>query len=228
MMNLQKGKPYFVQFLITFLEGVMSFVSPCMLPMLPVYVSYFAGDRGEKKRVFFHALFFVLGFTSIFCLLGVFAGTIGVFLQRYRRTVDIVSGCIVILFGLRYLEVIRLPFFKGLSSGRAVNGVVSAFLFGVVYSLSLTPCVGPFLGSAVMLASHADTVWTGLLLLLTYSVGLGLPFILSAVLIDRLRGAFSWVKRHYRTIDWICGGFLILVGVMMAFGCLDRLMRMMM
>jgi cytochrome c-type biogenesis protein len=215
-----------MQFLITFLEGVMSFISPCMLPMLPVYVGYFAGGTGEKKKVFVHALFFVLGFTVIFSLLGVFAGSIGVLLQRYRRIVDLVSGGIVILFGLSYLELIHLPFFKGVSSGKTVSGIVSAFLFGVVYSVSLTPCVGPFLGSAVMMASHAETVWTGLLLLLVYSMGLGLPFILSAILIERLRGTFAWVKRHYRVINLICGIFLILVGLVMAFGWLDTLMRM--
>lgn len=216
-----------MQYLITFLEGVMSFISPCMLPLLPLYVSYFAAGTGERKKVFLHALFFVLGFTVIFSLLGVFAGSIGVLLVRYRRAVEIVSGCIVILFGLSYLELIRLPFFKGVSEGKNVKSIFSAFLFGVLYSVNLTPCVGPFLGSALMLAAHADTVWTGLFLLLVYSAGLGVPFILSAVLIERLRGTFSWVKRHYRAINLICGIFLVAVGFVMALGWLDPIIKMM-
>ena len=214
-----------MQYFITFLEGLLSFVSPCMLPLLPVYISYFAGKSGERRQVFRNALFFVLGFTVVFSLLGVFAGTVGVLLARYRRIVEILSGSIVILFGLSYLEVIRLPFFQGTAEGKPVTGVLSAFLFGLVYSVSLTPCVGAFLGSALMLASHSDTVLTGLLLLLVYSLGLGIPFILSAVLIDRLKSTFDWIKKHYREINRFCGGFLILVGILMAFGFLDRVMR---
>lgn len=213
-----------MQYFITFLEGVISFISPCMLPMLPVYVTYFAGEAGERKKVFLRALFFVLGFTVVYSLLGVFAGSLGVLLRMHRRAVNIVTGCVVIVFGLSYLDVIKLPLFKGLSGARAVSDVFSAFLFGIVYSVSLTPCVGAFLGSALMLAANAETVLTGLLLLLVFSLGLGLPFVLSAVLIDRLRGTFSWIKAHYRIINLVCGIFLIAVGILMAAGVFQRLM----
>ena len=214
-----------MQYVITFLEGVMSFISPCVLPLLPVYISYFVGGEENRKAVLPKAIFFVLGFTLVFSLLGVFAGTLGVLLQRYRRLVDWVTGAIVILLGLNYLGLIHIPFFKGMSKGKEITGVFSAFVFGLVYSVSLTPCVGAFLGSALMMASHAETVLTGLLLLMVYSVGLGLPFVLSAVLIDRLRGTFAWIKRHYRTVNTICGYFLILVGALMALGWLDRVMK---
>ena len=213
-----------MQFLVTFLEGVISFISPCMLPMLPVYVSYFAPGEGEKGGTLVRASAFVLGFTAVFSLLGVFAGTVGMFLSSHQRAVEILCGLMVILFGLGYLEIVPLPFFRGMASGRKVTGVASAFVFGVIYSVSLTPCVGAFLGSALMLASTAGTAMRGFWLLVVYSLGLGVPFLLSAVLLEQLRGAFAAVKKHYRVINAVCGGFLILVGVCMAAGWLGRMM----
>ena len=213
-----------MQFVITFLEGLISFVSPCMLPMLPVYVSYFAGGADKKRANLFRAMAFVLGFTVAFCLMGLFAGTLGSLLLRYQRAVTIVCGLIVIVFGLSYLEILPLPFFKGMSSGRSVTGVFSAFVFGLVYSVSLTPCVGAFLGSALMLASSSGTALQGLLLLVCYSLGLGLPFLISALLLEQLSGVFGWIKAHYGVMNRICGGFLIVIGLLMAFGLLDRWM----
>lgn len=213
-----------MQYLITFLEGLISFVSPCMLPMLPVYVSYFAGGSDKKRANFIRALAFVLGFTAAFCLMGLFAGSLGSLMLRYQRRVSLVCGLIVILFGLSYLEIIPLPFFKGMNSGRSVTGVFSAFVFGLVYSVSLTPCVGAFLGSALMLASSSGTALQGLLLLVSYSLGLGLPFLISAVLLEQLSGVFHWIKSHYAVINRICGGFLIVIGLLMCFGMMDRWM----
>ena len=213
-----------MQYVITFLEGLISFVSPCMLPMLPVYVSYFAAGSDKKRANLFRALAFVLGFTAAFCLMGLFAGTLGSLLLRYQRWVSLVCGLIVIVFGLSYLEIIPLPFFKGMNSGRTVTGVFSAFVFGLVYSVSLTPCVGAFLGSALMLASSSGTARQGLLLLVCYSLGLGLPFLISALLLEQLSGVFRWIKSHYSVINRICGGFLIMIGLLMCFGMLDRWM----
>ena len=213
-----------MQYAITFLEGIISFISPCMLPMLPIYISYFAGGSESRRRVLLRSVCFVLGFTVTFSLLGLFAGTLGSFLMRYHTAVNIVTGSIVILFGLSYLEVINLPFFKGMKGGMKINGAFSAFIFGMVYSISLTPCVGAFLGSAIMLASSSSTAVTGLLLLVTYSLGLGIPFIISAVLIDKLNSAFDFIKKHYRTINLICGIFLIAIGLLMASGLMGRLL----
>ena len=206
-----------MQYLITFLEGLISFISPCMLPMLPLYVSYFAGgEHGEKRsRTAIRAAAFVLGFTVTFTLLGLFAGSLGVLLNRYRTAVNLVTGALVILFGLSYLEVIRLPFFTGMKRTGQVKSVFGAFLFGLVYSVSLTPCVGAFLGSALMLASSAGGAAKGVLLLLCYSLGLGVPFVISAMLLDRLGDVFGFIKRHYRVVNAVCGGFLILMGLLM-------------
>lgn len=213
-----------MQYLITFLEGLVSFLSPCMLPLLPVYLSYFAPAGEGGSRSFPRALAFVLGFTTVFCLMGLFAGALSSLLLRYRRTVEIVCGSFVILFGLGYLGVLPLPFFKGVSGEKKVTGLLSAFVFGIVYSVSLTPCVGAFLGSALLLASTAGTALRGVALLLCYSLGLGLPFLLAALLLEQLGGAFAWIKRHYAVIDRVCGAFLILVGAAMALGWLGKLM----
>lgn len=214
-----------MQYLITFLEGFISFISPCMLPMLPIYISYFAGGKNEKHKTMFRALGFVLGFTVVFTSLGLFAGSIGMFLKEYQTAVNIVSGVIVILFGLSYLDIIKIPFFKGMNGDHNINGVFSAFLFGVIYSISLTPCVGAFLGSALMLASSAGGAVKGTLLLLTYSLGLGIPFVVSSILIDKFSGAIGFVKKHYKVINMISGIFLIIVGIMMAFGMLYSLLN---
>lgn len=216
-----------MQYLITFLEGIITFISPCLLPMLPIYVSYFAGG-GERStgKTLSRALGFVLGFTLMFVAMGALAGTLGSFLTRHHTAVNIVLGLIVIAFGLNYLGVFRLKLFRG--SGRTLEhrelSFFSAVLFGIVFSVGWTPCVGAFLGSALALASQQGHVLAGMLMLLVYSLGLGLPFILSAVLIDRPKTAFDWIKRHYNIINTVCGVLLIAVGVLMATGTLGRLL----
>ena len=213
-----------MQFLITFLEGIISFISPCMLPLLPVYVSYFAGGSDKKENIFKRAICFVFGFTVVFGALGLFAGTLGFFLSKYQMVVNIVTGAVVILFGLSYLGVFEIPFLKGISGFKSMNGAFGAFLFGIIYSVSLTPCVGAFLGSALMLASNSKTALQGLLLLLAYSFGLGIPFVFSAVLLDKLGGTFDFIKKHYGIINKVCGVFLIVVGVFMMFGAFNVLL----
>lgn len=214
-----------MQFVITFLEGMISFISPCMLPMLPVYISYFAGGADKKRHVIIRACAFVLGYTVVFTSLGIFAGSLGFFLTRYRTIVNIVSGVIIILFGLSYLEIFSLPFFKGIQGEHQITGVLSALLFGMIYSVNLTPCVGAFLGSAIMMASSSANAILGGLLLLTYSLGLGIPFLLAAALTDQLNVLFQRIKKNYRWINRVCGCFLILVGILTAFGVLNSMMR---
>jgi cytochrome c-type biogenesis protein len=168
----------------------------------------------------------VLGFTAVFVAMGALAGTLGSFLTRYKTWVDLVCGSIVVLFGLSYLGVFQLKLFRG--SGYSVKngelGFFAAVMFGVVFSVGWTPCVGAFLGSALMLASQQGSALQGVVMLLCYSVGLGVPFLISAVLIDQLKGAFNWVKAHYEIINKVCGGALVLVGIAMATGTLGRLL----
>jgi len=216
-----------MQYLISFLEGIITFISPCLLPMLPIYISYFAGG-GERSwgRTLKVSIGFVTGFTAMFMVMGALAGTVGGFLKAHQVAVNIISGAVVIFFGLNFLGVIKLNLFRG--SSRQVNtenmGFCSAAIFGLVFSLGWTPCVGAFLGSALALASQQGKVLTGMLMLLAYSLGLGIPFVLSAVLIDYLKSTFDWIKRNYSKINLVCGIFLVLIGLMMATGTLGRLL----
>lgn len=213
-----------MQYLITFLEGIISFISPCMLPMLPIYVSYFAAGDEKRGGVLKRSVAFVLGFTVVFGAMGLFAGTLGSLLREYKTAVNLLTGAVVVLFGLGYLGVLNLSFFKGMKGMKKPEGIFSAFVFGIIYSVSLSPCVGAFLGSALMLASNSETAAKGLLLLLTYSLGLGVPFVISAVLLEQLGGAFDFIKKHYAIINKICGIFLIVTGVAMMSGILERLL----
>ncbi len=213
-----------MNYLLSFLEGVITFISPCLLPMLPIYVSYFAGQNEEnkKQKILTNALGFVFGFTVVFVALGAFAGSLGSFLKQYNTAVNIVSGVIVILFGLNFLEIVKLPFINTSRLQlqiKTVNvGFFSSVLFGVVFSIGWTPCVGAFLGSALMLAAQSGKSVKGILMLLSFSMGLGIPFVASAVLIDKLKGAFNFIKRNYKIINLISGGLLVVVGFLMATG----------
>lgn len=215
---------YIMLYILTFLEGIISFISPCMLPMLPIYISYFAGKADKKQHILFRALAFVLGFTIVFTGLGLFAGTLSFILMQYQQFVQVICGIIVILFGLSYLDVLHLPFFKGIQGHAEVSSVFSAFVFGVIYSINLTPCVGVYLGSALMIAGTSGGALEGALLLLCYSLGLGIPFLLSAVLIDKLNVVFTFIKQHYKIVNLVSGLFLILTGIFMMFGIMNRIL----
>ena len=215
-----------MQYLISFFEGILTFISPCLLPMLPVYLSYFAGGQQNSKKTFFNALGFILGFTILFTAMGALAGTLGSFLAKYQTVVNVVSGLIVIFFGLTFMGVIKWNLFKGSTRMQTGDlGFFSSLVFGMVFSVGWTPCVGAFLGSALMLASQQGHVVEGTLMLLSYSLGLGIPFLLSAVLIDQLKGAFNFIKRHYDLINRICGILLILIGILMATGILSDVLQ---
>lgn len=214
-----------MQYMISFLEGIITFISPCLLPMLPIYISYFAGG-GERstKKTMKCALGFILGFTLVFVSMGALAGTIGSFLKSHQQVVNIVSGVIVIFFGLNFLGILKINLFHG--SKRSVDtsdlGFFTSALFGIIFSVGWTPCVGAFLGSALMLASQQGHVLTGMTMLLCYSLGLGIPFLISALLIDKLKSTFAFIKRNYRVINMVCGGFLIVIGILMATGTMGR------
>jgi len=218
-----------MQYVISFLEGIITFISPCLLPMIPIYISYFAGGRARSsKKTLQNALGFVAGFTIVFVMLGALAGTVGSFLKEHQTAVNVVSGLVVIFFGLHFLGVFKVNLFRGMKGTVDTDnmGFFSALLFGVIFSLGWTPCVGAFLGSALMLASQQGHVGEGMLMLLAYSLGLGIPFILSAVLIDYLKSAFNWIKSNYRIINLISGSLLIVIGILMATGTLGRLLSM--
>lgn len=218
-----------VPYVIAFFEGIITFISPCLLPMLPIYFMYFAGgspESAKKSSVLTNALGFVLGFTLVFVTLGAFAGSIGQFLRSHQTAVNWVSGGLIILFGLNFLGFLPWQFFRGSQKRQNVSDLTfwSSILFGMVFSIGWTPCVGAFLGSALLMASQQGSVIKGILMLLTYSLGLGIPFIISAVLLDQMKTAFTWIKQHYELINKISGAFLIMVGLLMISGWLGRIL----
>lgn len=217
-----------LQYLISFLEGIITFISPCLLPMLPIYISYFAGGEPQlkdKAHTIKNALGFVLGFTIIFMLLGAFAGTIGALLLRHTQIVNIVTGFIVVVFGLNFIGVLRIPFLNMTSrrNGKVKElGFFSSILFGAVFSVGWTPCVGAFLGSALMLASQQGSAMQGIIMLLAYSLGLGIPFVISAVLIDKLKSTLTFIKSHYKIINICSGSVLVIIGILMMTGHMGK------
>ena len=215
-----------MQYFISFLEGIITFISPCLLPMLPVYLSYFAGgdDRRTTGNTLKNAFGFVLGFTVVFVALGAFAGTLGSFLQTYQTVLNVITGLVVVFFGLNFIGVFKLNLFRGIANPLAGKtlGFFSSTVFGIIFSVGWTPCVGAFLGSALMMASQQAHVLEGIGMLLAYSLGLGIPFVASALLIDKLKATFQWIKKHYTIINIVCGAFLILVGILMMTGLMGK------
>ena len=215
---------------LLFLEGIITFISPCHLPLLPVYLSIFAAGGADKRKTLLNAVGFVTGFTSVFILLGAFAGTVGRLFLKYTVPVNIVTGLVVIILGLNFIGVIKIGFLHAAASGqKTVNtkdlGFFSSALFGITFSITWTPCAGAFLGSALMMASQRGGTIEGILMLLIFSMGLGIPIIASAVLIDRLKTAFDFIKRNYRIINIVSGSLLILIGLLMATGLMGRYMN---
>lgn len=213
-----------MQYFISFLEGIVTFISPCLLPMIPVYVSYFAGGGEHSiKKVIKNALGFILGFTIVFIMFGAFAGTIGSLFKKYTVLVNIVTGLIVIFFGVNYLGVFKLNIFKGNGTIKNNNlGFLSSLLFGFVFSIGWTPCVGTFLGVALMLATSEGSMISGIIMLFLYSLGLGIPFFISAILIEKLKSVFDFIKSHYDIINKLCGFLLVVFGILIATGVFGK------
>jgi cytochrome c-type biogenesis protein len=212
-----------MKYFILFLEGITAFISPCMLPMLPVYLGYFAGQEENRRKTLLNAVGFVCGFTLVFVLLGAFSGSLGVFVFKNKRIINTVFGTLLILLGLNYAGILKIGFLNsifGHSLGfkKANLNFFSSLLFGILFSAGWTPCVGTFLGSALMLAANSQTVSKGIFMLFVFSMGLGIPFILSAVIIDRLKSAFDFIKRNYRIINLFSGILLAILGILMIAG----------
>ncbi|MBI2952758.1 MAG: sulfite exporter TauE/SafE family protein [Chloroflexi bacterium] len=215
-----------VGWLVAFGAGVLSFLSPCVAPLVPGYLSYISGvsvhDLAERPRdqtwhIVLSCLLFVLGFSLVFVLLGASASLLGGFIEEYRRPLNRVAGGVMILMGLFIVGLIRLPqlyqerrfHFTRNSFGR--GGTV---LLGMAFGFGWTPCVGPILASILFYAGAAETAARGALLLLAYSLGLGVPFVLVGLGFSRAMGALGWMRRHYRLINITSGGLLVAVGVL--------------
>ncbi|MFZ5989129.1 MAG: cytochrome c biogenesis CcdA family protein [Bacillota bacterium] len=214
-------------YVLSFVEGVLTFISPCILPLLPVYLFYLAGTSdGDSKevqnkgRLLLNSIGFVLGFTIVFVLLGAAATSLGTFLRSHKDVFKMVSSLIMIVFGLNFIGVFRIGFLnteKRFEYKFDKLKFLGSLIFGMVFAFGWTPCVGAFLGSVLMMAANSDTLLDGVLLLLVYSVGLGVPFLITAMIFDNIRGAFRFIQEHTRIISAISGGLLILAGIAMFF-----------
>ena len=209
-----------MDFLVIMIEGVASFLSPCVLPMLPMYVSYFAGQDKDLKRTVINSLGFVLGFTIIFVLLGIFASTLGKLITANSRYINIIFGSIMILFGMHYMGIFNIKILnksKGIQKNNDTLSFFSAILFGMLFSVCWTPCVGVFLSSALMMSATSENILKGGLMLFVYAIGLGIPFILTSIFLERLKSTFDYIKKHYNVINKIAGILLIFSGIILIF-----------
>ena len=217
-------------YVLSFLEGIITFISPCLLPMLPVYILYFTGgkaEEGKSRKTLINALGFVLGFTLVFVALGAFMAGLGSLLQRYQTVVNLITGAVVIIFGLNFMGILNIGLLNGthkIQKEVKELGFFSAVVFGIIFSIGWTPCVGTFLESALLMASQQGSVLQGIIMLLLYSLGLGIPFLVSALLIDKLKGTFQFIKTHYQVINRVCGALLVGIGILMMTGLMSRVL----
>jgi cytochrome c-type biogenesis protein len=215
--------------------GFLSFISPCVLPLIPGYLSFISGvsiedltskekSRDHLFRVVINTLFFVVGFSLVFILLGATATWIGEALHEHMSWFNKIAGALVFLFGLHVAGVFKikaLNYEKRFDTGSKKMGIIGSLIIGVAFAFGWTPCIGPILGSILTLAAQQNSVNSGIMLLAFYSAGLGVPFILTALLFNYLIGAFGFIKRHFRTVELISGGLLMIVGVLIFFDLLQ-------
>lgn len=220
-----------MEYFLLFLEGIITFISPCILPMIPIYISYFAGDSmvndKSKYNVLVNSLGFVLGFTIIFTLLGTLAGSFGSFIKSQSNIINIISGLIVVIFGINYIGLFKVQFLERsakLNVQIKTFKFLSSILFGMIFAIGWTPCVGTFLGSALMIAVNSKDIMKGALMLLIYSIGLGIPFVICAVLIDKIKESFNFIKQNYKIINMLSGIILILVGFAIMTGYFNKVL----
>ncbi len=221
-------------FIISFAEGLLTFISPCLLPMLPVYIFYLAGVSDEKEigmsenreRLLINSLGFVLGFTIVFVSLGAAATSIGQFLKSNSGVFAKVSGIIIILFGLHFLGILKLGIFNKEKRFKYKFDKIRFFgsiVFGMVFAFAWSPCMTPFLGSVLIMAGNSETITEGILMLTVYSLGLAVPFIACAIVFERIKNVLRFLGKNKRIISMISGIILIIAGVLVFTNSLNRI-----
>ncbi len=219
------------------LAGLVSFLSPCVLPLVPPYLSYLGGTTIDElaaeggvpqhvwRRVIVAALLFVLGFTTVFVGLGAGASLAGQVIQTYKRELEIVAGLIIILFGLHFLGIFRigLLYKEARYHGTHHHGVsyIGSYVIGLAFAFGWTPCIGPILATVLALAANEGSLATGVKLLFVYSLGLGVPFILAAVAIGPFLGFMQRFRRHLDKVEKAMGAFLVLTGLLFFTGSIN-------
>lgn len=210
-----------MDYIFTFLEGIASFISPCILPMLPIYISYFLGkEEKSTKNAIINSCGFVLGLTIVFLLLSIFASQFGTVISENMKYIKIAFGILIIVLGLNYMEIFNLKIInktKGINNKFKSLNFIKSLMFGMIFSVTWTPCIGTFLSSALLLVASQQDMIKGIILMLLYSIGLGIPFALSAVFMEKLREIFNFIKKNYNYIKKISGIILIVMGIYMIF-----------
>ena len=221
-----------ISLLAAFTAGIISFVSPCVLPLIPGYLSFISGVSleemrgGERKsealkKVSLNTLFFVLGFSFVFVAMGASATFVGEFLLSKLSLFNKIAGVIIILLGLHIIGVFKISFLnyeKRFHTKSKPLSPLGSFVVGLAFAFGWTPCIGPILGGILALAANQDTMGKGIMLLSSYSLGLGIPFLVTAVSFNTFLGVFGRVKRHFRTIEIISGLFLVTIGFLIFIG----------
>jgi cytochrome c-type biogenesis protein len=215
--------------MIALVAGVLSFLSPCVLPIVPPYLAYMSGvSLGDissagaaRRKAVIAALFFVMGLSTVFLILGFTASAFGMFFLQNQVLFAQISGVVIIIFGLHFVGVFRIPFLDQearLDAGDKGGSSFGAYVLGLAFAFGWTPCIGPQLGAILSLAASEASVTKGTVLLGVYAAGLGIPFLLAAMFITRAMGVMNRIKRHMKLIERLMGGLLIAVGLAMVTG----------
>ena len=214
---------------VALFAGIISFLSPCVLPIVPPYLAYMSGvslsemsgENAARRRAVVSALFFVMGLSTVFLILGFTASAFGAFFLQNQLLFARISGIVIIIFGLHFLGVFRISFLDRearLDAGERGGSSFGAYTLGLAFAFGWTPCIGPQLGAILSLAASEASVTRGTVLLGIYAAGLGIPFLLAAMFITRAMGVMNRLKRHMHTIERVMGGLLLLVGLAMLTG----------
>jgi cytochrome c-type biogenesis protein len=222
-----------ISFLVSFAAGLTSFISPCVLPIVPGYLSFISGvsleemqGQGAARRVMIAAVAFVLGFSTVFVALGASATLIGAFLKHNGPLLAKVAGAVIILFGLHMTGLLKIPFLtyeKRFHTRERPISPLGAYVVGLAFAFGWTPCIGPILAGILTLAAAQHTVGKGILLLSCYSLGLGLPFLLAAAMVNGFYRFFKGFRKHLHTVEVVSGVVMIAAGLMILTGSLTIL-----
>ncbi|MEE3358393.1 MAG: cytochrome c biogenesis protein CcdA [Pseudomonadota bacterium] len=212
--------------LVALVAGVISFLSPCVLPVVPPYLAYMSGTtmsdlNSGKNRALLPALFFVMGLSTVFLILGFAASAIGSVFLQYQSWFNTFAGILVMIFGAHFVGAINIPFLNRearFDAGDQGGTAFGAYLLGLAFAFGWTPCIGPQLGAILSLAASEASISKGLILLGVYAAGLGIPFLLVAAFLPRLTGLMAWMKRHMQQIERIMGLLLWTIGLLMLTG----------
>lgn len=218
--------------LVALAAGIASFISPCVLPIVPPYLAYMSGismgelsEGGAARRAIGPALMFVLGLSTVFLFLGFTASMFGMFFLQNQILFGRISGAVIIVLGLHFLSVFRISILDRearIDAGDKGGSAFGAYILGLAFAFGWTPCIGPQLGTILSIAAQENSIARGTTLLAVYALGLGLPFILSALFITRAMGVMNRLKRHMGLIEKIMGGLLVIVGTMLLTGAFSR------